>query len=107
MDAARAWPGGSVELALPADAPPDLAALAGKSGVLALALVDYAGFEPVQRLVAGAVANGSPIDPAVANSVVSLQATDGVAPTVTIEPQWIDDALDEAVFVDQRAVEQQ
>ena len=37
----------------PPDAAPDLAALAGQTGVLAVALVDYAGFEPVQRLVAG------------------------------------------------------
>ena len=106
VDAARAWPGGSVELALPVDASPDLSALAGNAGVLALALVDYAGFEPVQRLVAGAVVNGSPIDPSVAARIATLQATNGDGPIVTIEPRWIDDALDEAVFVDQRAVEQ-
>ena len=35
---ARAWPGGSVALRLPLDAPAELAALAGRSGVLAVAL---------------------------------------------------------------------
>ncbi len=48
---------------LPRDATPDLAAMAGKVGVLAVALVDYAGFEPVQRLIAGGVVAGVPIDP--------------------------------------------
>ena len=61
---ARAWPGGSVELLLPRDATPDLAAMAGKAGVLAVAMVDYAGFEPVQRLIFGGVVDGVPIDPA-------------------------------------------
>ena len=40
---------------LPPDASPGLRALEGKSGALAVALADYAGFEPVQRLVAAAV----------------------------------------------------
>jgi hypothetical protein len=48
IEDARTWPGGSVELMLPADAGQDLAALAGQTGVLAVAVVDYAGFEPVQ-----------------------------------------------------------
>ncbi len=36
--------------------------MAGKTGVLAVALVDYAGFEPVQRLITGGVVDGVPID---------------------------------------------
>ncbi len=102
---ARAWPGGSVELLLPRDATPDLAALAGKVGVLAVALVDYAGFEPVQRLVAAGVVAGAPIDPSVAARIARLQATDGQAVPVTADWQRLDDAVDEAVFVDQREVE--
>jgi adenine-specific DNA-methyltransferase len=102
---ARAWPGGSVELSLPHDAPPDLAALAGTAGVLAVALVDYAGFEPVQRLVAGGVVAGVPIDPSLAARIVRLKAADGQSAGVSLDSQRLDDAIDEAVFVDQREVE--
>ena len=73
---ARAWPGGSVELLLPRDATPDLAAMAGKEGVLAVTLVDYAGFEPVQRLIAGGIVAGEPLDPSVAAGILQLQAID-------------------------------
>ncbi len=51
--------------------------MAGKVGVLAVALVDYAGFEPVQRLIAGAVVDGAPIEPSVAALILRLPATDG------------------------------
>ena len=52
---ARAWSGGgAVSLRLPPGSPPDLAALAGKEGLICVMLVDYLGFEPVQRLVAAA-----------------------------------------------------
>jgi hypothetical protein len=102
---ARAWPGGSVELLLPHDATPDLVALAGKVGVLAVSLVDYAGFEPVQRLIAGGVVAGAPIGPSVAAQIVRLQATDSQPVGVTPDPKGVDDAVDEAVFVDQREVE--
>jgi len=74
---ARAWSGGSVELALPPDASPDLGALAGKPGVLAIALADYAGFEPVQRLVAGGVVGEATLDPSLAAQIARLQAGDG------------------------------
>jgi hypothetical protein len=102
---ARDWPGGSVELSLPRDANPDLAALAGKAGVLAVVLVDYAGFEPVQRLIAGGVVDGAPIDPVVADLIMRLPATDGQGAGASAAPQVIDDAVDEAVFVDQHEVE--
>ena len=53
---ARAWSGGgSVTLHLPPDSSPDLAALAGNEGLICVVLVDYLGFEPVQRLIAAAV----------------------------------------------------
>lgn len=102
---ARAWRGGSVELLLPRDASTDLAALAGKTGVLAVALVDYAGFEPVQRLVAAAVVPGAPIDPSTAAQMIRLHATDGQAVIVMPDSQELNDAVDEAAFVDQREVE--
>jgi hypothetical protein len=102
---AKEWPGGSVELLLPRDANPDLATLAGKTGVLVVALVDYAGFEPVQRLVAGAVIPGALIDPSVAAQMIRLTATDGQAAIVMPDPQELNDAVDEAAFLDQREIE--
>jgi hypothetical protein len=100
---ARAWPGGSVELI--ADATPELAALHGQSGVLAIALIDYAGFEPVQRIVAAAVVDEVPVDPLLASRIARLPAADGRDITVAVDKAFIDDALDEAVFLDQREVE--
>jgi hypothetical protein len=102
---ARTWAGGSVALVLTPDAPPDLAGLVGKTGVLGVALVDYAGFEPVQRVVTAAVVDGLPIDPAMAARIARLRAVDGPPFDVIVDPPWLDDAVDEAVFVDQREVE--
>ena len=67
--------------------------------------VDYAGFEPVQRLVSAAVVGESPIDPSLAAQVAKLRATHGQHLSVSADQTWVDDALDEAVFVDQREVE--
>jgi hypothetical protein len=104
---ARTWSGGgSVTLHLPPGFSAELAALAGKVGLICVVLVDYVGFEPVQRLVAAAVVTGTPIDPSLAAKLVRLQATDGPAFKVPVEAQWFDDAIDEAVFVDQRQVEE-
>ena len=105
IESARGWSGGAVELTLPADAAPDVAALAGHTGVLAVALVDYAGFEPVQRLISAAIVGESPIDPSLAAQIARLQANDGQHLSVSVDQTWVDDALDEAVFVDQREVE--
>src|SRR5216684_4087422 len=102
---ARAWPGGSVDLLLPRDATPELAAMAGKVGVLAVAMVDYAGFEPVQRLIFGGVAAGTPIDPLVAARIGRLRATDSQAVGVSVDPLDLNDAIDEATFIDQRETE--
>jgi len=104
---ARTWSGGgSFTLQLTADSSPELSALAGKEGLLGVVLVDYAGFEPVQRLVAAAVVGGAPIDPSLGAKLLRLQASDGAAFQVPVETQWLDDAVDEAVFVDQRQVEE-
>ena len=73
----------------------------------AVALVDYAGFEPVQRLVAGAVVDGDvTIDPSLAAQIARLAGGRRLSRS---RQQWtrvaLDDAVDEAVFVDQREVE--
>lgn len=102
---ARAWSGGSVELLLPPGASSDLTSLAGEVGVLSVALVDYAGFEPVQRLVAAGIVAGAPIDPSIAALITRLEARDSHALPAAIDLHGLDDALDEAVFVDQREVE--
>jgi len=104
---ARAWSGGgAVSLQLPPSSPPDLAVLAGKEGLICVMLVDYLGFEPVQRLVAAALVDGAPVDPSLAAKILRLRATDGPALKGPVDPQWLDDAVDEAVFVDQRHVEE-
>jgi adenine-specific DNA-methyltransferase len=105
--AARTWSGGGqLTLQLLPGSPPELAALGGKAGVMRVVLVDYIGLEPVQRLVAGAVVGGTPIDPSLAAQLLCLRATDRQAFEVPVEAQWLDDAVDEAVFVDQRQVEE-
>jgi len=103
---ARTWSGGdSVKLQLRPDSSSELTELTGKVGLLCVVLVDYLGFEPVQRLVAAAVVGGTPIDPSLAAKLMRLQASASPALKVPMEAQWLDDAVDEAVFVDQREVE--
>ena len=104
---ARTWSGrDSVTLHLPPGSPSELAALAGQPGLISVVLVEYLGFEPVQRLIAAAVVSGAPIDPSLAAKIVHLRATDGPALAVPLDARWLEDALDEAVFVDQRQVEE-
>jgi hypothetical protein len=104
---ARAWSGGgAVTLQLAPGSPPDLAVLAGKEGLISVMLVDYLGFEPVQRLVAAALVDGAPVDPSLAAKILRLTATDGPVLKSAVDAQWLDDAVDEAVFVDQRQVEE-
>jgi hypothetical protein len=104
IEDARAWAGGSLALGMP-DGPAELKALVGKSGILRVALVDYGGFEPVQRLVGAVVVEGVPIDPLLAKQFLRLPASDGAPLGGAADPKLLDDALDEAVFVDQREVE--
>jgi hypothetical protein len=104
---ARTWSdGGTVTLHLSPGSSAELAAMAGKAGHICVALVDYPGFEPVQRLVAAAVVAGTPIDPSLAAELLRLQASDGREFNIPVEAQSLDDAVDEAVFVDQRQVEE-
>jgi hypothetical protein len=95
-----------VTLHLPAGSSAQLIALAGKAGAIRVTMVDYTGFEPVQRLVAAAVVDAAPIDPALAAQLLRLEAADGPAPNEPVDTQWLDDAVEEAVFVDQRQVEE-
>jgi adenine-specific DNA-methyltransferase len=105
---ARGWAGdGSMTLHVPPGSSPELIALSGKAGAIRVAMVDYGGFEPVQRLVAAAVVDGAPIDPSLAAQLLRLEATDPSAPIVPLDTQWLDDAVEEAVFVDQRQVEKE
>jgi Helicase conserved C-terminal domain/SNF2-related domain len=104
---ARTWSGGGkVTLHLPPDAPSDLAALVGTEGLICVVLVDYLGFEPVQRLIAAAVVSSDPIDPSLAAKIVRLRATDGNGFKASADAEWLNDAVEEAVFVDQRQVEE-
>ena len=104
---ARAWSAdGCIRLYLPPTASAGLAMLAGKQGLLCVLLVDYAGFEPVQSLVAAAVVDGIPIDPSLAAQILRLPAGEGTAVKSMVDAQSLDDAVDEAVFVDQRRIEE-
>jgi Helicase conserved C-terminal domain/SNF2-related domain len=102
---ARQWDGGSIDLTLSAEATAELRALEGQCGVLAVTRVDYEGFEPVQRLVAAAVVGETPIDPAVAAQLLKLPAS-GADVRADVDEALVGDAVDEAVFVDQREVEE-
>jgi hypothetical protein len=105
VEYAKSWNGGSVELCLPPGAGPELAALAGQTGALAVARVDYSGFEPVQRLVSGAVVNGAPIDAALASRLSQLEARECPMQDVACDPQLLSDVVEEAAFIDQQEVE--
>jgi Helicase conserved C-terminal domain len=96
----------SIKLQLPPTASQGLAALAGKKGLLCVVLVDYAGFEPVQSLVAAAVVAGTPIDPSLAAEILRLPAMKGPAWESTADALSLDDAVEEAVFLDQRRIEE-
>ena len=110
---ARKWLGGSISLQLPPESSRELAAFAGKTGVLRMVLVQYSGFEPLERLVAAATIDGVPMDPSLAAGLARLQAADAQAIDVAGESgrqdrtlkEALDEAADEAIFVDQREIE--
>ena len=90
---------------LPPNPPAELTAFVGGAGHLRVALVGYEGFEPVQRLVAAAVIDGNPIDPIIAKSLIHLSTREGPGGSLAGDAELLTDALDEAVFVDQREIE--
>lgn len=102
---ARRWPGGSVALRLSPDASSDLARFVGKDGILTVVLVEYEGFEPGERLVAAAVVDGTPIDPELAARISRLPASDSPPMDAVVDPRCLDDAVEEALFVDQQQIE--
>ena len=102
---ARTWTGGSVQLTVLPDSDPAIRHLTGKTGVLGVSCVDYGGFEPVQRLVAAAIVDGSPIEPELAGRIAQLPAADCAELDANVDWQLLEDVLDEAAFVDQREVE--
>jgi hypothetical protein len=103
---AREWSGGeTVNFHLSPNSSSELVNLAGKEGIIRVVLVDYAGFEPVQRLVAAAIVDGNPIDPPLAAELIRLRASDCPALDHRVDTEWLDDAIEEAVFVDQRQIE--
>jgi Helicase conserved C-terminal domain/SNF2-related domain len=104
---ARAWPGGgAIRLLLPLNASPELLALAGKQGLLCAVLVHYEGFEPAQSLLGAALVSGMPIDPALATQVLHLPAMQTDKFDIHHDAHSLDDAVDEAVFIDQRHIEE-
>lgn len=102
---AKNWRGGSLIFELPSDSPAELTALVGSVGHLRVALVGYEGFEPVQRLVAAVVMDGNPLDPIVAKRMIYLLAREGSGRSLAADPELLNDALEEAVFLDQREIE--
>jgi hypothetical protein len=103
---ARAWPGGgAIRLLLPPTASPELRALAGQKGLLCAVMVTYDGFEPAQSLLGAAVVAGMPMDPALATEILHLPAIEAQEFDTHSDAQSLDDAVDEAVFVDQRHME--
>lgn len=105
IEHARAWSEGAVQLSLAGKGDPELDAIVGARGVLSIARVDYGGFEPVQRLVAAAIVDEVPVDPLIAARIAQLPATDCVDLDVAWDSALLTDLVDEAVFVDQQAVE--
>lgn len=103
---ARLWTGGGAVTLDPAGASPELLAIAGNVGVMRVVMVDYPGFEPVQRLVVGATVGDEPLDPGLAAELLRLKATEGPAPGWAVDEELLNDVVDEAVFVDQRQVEE-
>ncbi len=73
--------------------------------MLTVARFDYGGFEPVQRLVAAGILDGSPLDPAIAGRLSRLRARHGPPVEIVPDPQLLADVMDEAAFVDQQEVE--
>ncbi len=84
---------------------PEHRELVGKEGALTVAKVAYDGFEPVERLVVAAVVGGVPLDPEVAATLVRLPATDAPDLGAPVDDRLLADALEEALWVDQRAIE--
>ena len=87
-------------------ASPRLRELRGQRGRLVIAKVAYDGFEPVDRLLVLASVDRRMLDQKLARELVRLTMEPGsFDPGSTVADELLDDALDEAVFLDQEEVE--
>jgi len=78
----------------------------GRRGRLVLAKVGYAGFEPVDRLIILAGVDRKMIDPELARELFALPMETAPSEVASdIPDELLEDALDEAVFLDQEEVE--
>jgi uncharacterized membrane-anchored protein YhcB (DUF1043 family) len=90
----------------PAHASRRLREIRGRRGRLVIAKVGYAGFEPVERLIVLAATDRHMLDPKLARELVALPMETALPDAGSTTPDdLIDDALDEAVFLDQEEVE--
>jgi hypothetical protein len=105
-DARRASTGAKAIRINVARATPRLRELRGRRGRLVIAKVAYAGFEPVDRLIVLSAVDGRPLDSVLARELVNLPME---FVSANIDPNFPDemmeDALEEAVFLDQEEVE--
>src|SRR5207245_8348408 len=87
-------------------ASPRLREMRGRRGRLMLAKVGYAGFEPVDRLIILAEVDRKMIDPELARELFALPMEDARSEAASeLRDELLEDALDEAVFLDQEEVE--
>jgi uncharacterized membrane-anchored protein YhcB (DUF1043 family) len=87
-------------------ASPRLREMRGRRGRLVLAKVSYAGFEPVDRLIILAEVDRKMIDPELARELFALPMEAAPSEAASdIPDELLEDALDEAVFLDQEEVE--
>ncbi|HZL16475.1 MAG TPA: SNF2-related protein [Polyangia bacterium] len=93
-------------LVIPTNASRRVRELHGRRGRLVIAKVAYAGFEPVDRLIVLAASERRMLDSELARELVTLpmESTPSDIPADTPD-ELIEDAIDEAVFLDQEEVE--
>jgi adenine-specific DNA-methyltransferase len=90
----------------PAQASPKLREMRGQRGRLVIVKAGYAGFEPVDRLIVLAATEGRMLDPQLARELLTLPMEAGPSDIGSATPdELIDDAVDEAVFLDQEGME--
>jgi hypothetical protein len=88
------------------DASPRLREMRGRRGKLVLVKVGYVGFEAVDRLIILAASDRHLMDPELARELMNLPMEAAPSEVASgIPDELIDDALDEAVFLDQEEVE--
>jgi hypothetical protein len=111
IEDARATRSTGVRLRVDSTAPGTLQARRGRRGKLLLVKARYDGLEPVEHLLPIAVLEGDqgPLAPEAAAALFSLAAEDvpgPLSPVLALPVSAIEDAVAEALFVDQAEVEQ-